>query len=116
MSVTTTLYRDGIRVPEACAFEDISEVLKEEGALIWVDALSPSVDEMAQIGEEFGLRPLALEDAVQAHQRSKIESYDTHVFIVAYGAALIEGDGIDLRELSMFVSGQFVVTVRHSTK
>ena len=116
MSVTTILYQNGRRVPEACRFEDISEVLQQEGALVWVDALNPSGDELAQIGEEFALHPLALEDAEHAHQRPKIESYDGHVFIVAYGAAMDAGDGIDLRELSMFVAARFVVTIRHSAE
>ena len=114
MSVTTTLYENGKRAPEACRFEDISEVLKQETMLVWVDALNPSADELAQIGEEFGLHPLALEDAEHAHQRPKIEDYDGHVFVVAYGAAMNEGGGIDLRELSLFVSARFVVTIRHS--
>ncbi len=116
VSVTTTLYEDGRRAGQACRFEDISEVLKQERALIWVDALNPSRDEIEQIGEEFGLHPLALEDAEQAHQRPKIEAYDGHVFIVAYGAATDEQQGIDLRELSMFVSARFVVTIRHSAE
>ena len=114
MSVTTTLYENGKRAPEACRFEDISEVLKQETMLVWVDALNPSADELAQIGEEFGLHPLALEDAEHAHQRPKIEDYDGHVFVVAYGAAMNEGGGVDLRELSLFVSARFVVTIRHS--
>ncbi|MDX6522029.1 MAG: magnesium transporter [Gaiellales bacterium] len=114
MSVTTNLYRGGIQVPGACRFEDISEVLLEDGALIWVDALEPSQSEVMQIGEEFGLHPLALEDALHDHQRPKIESYDNHVYIVAYGAEMGEQSGIELRELSMFVSSRFVVTIRHS--
>jgi magnesium transporter len=114
VSVTTTLYEDGKRASEACRFEDISEVLKQETALVWVDALNPSSDQIDQIREEFGLHPLALADAEHAHQRPKIESYDGHVFIVAYGAAMNQERGIDLRELSMFVSARFVVTIRHS--
>ncbi len=114
MSVTTILYENGKRAPEACRFEDISEVLKQETVLVWVDALNPSAHELAQIGEEFGLHPLALEDAEHAHQRPKIQDYDGHVFVVAYGAAMNEAGGVALLELSMFVSARFVVTIRHS--
>ena len=68
---------------------------------------------MRQLGEEFGLHTLALEDALSSHQRPKIERYEGYFFIVAYEAQIGDDGSVALHELAMFVANQFVVTVRH---
>src|SRR5262249_43540553 len=110
----TCLYRDGARSHEHLPFERISDVLEEKDALVWVDVDEPSLDETAQLGEEFGLHPLALEDAMTPHQRPKIERYEGYVFVVAYAARAQEGTGQPaMDEVSMFVAHNYIVTIRH---
>jgi magnesium transporter len=113
VAFTTSLYRDGERSHEQLPFERISDVLKEHGALVWVDVDEPTLEETAQLGEEFGLHPLALEDAMTPHQRPKIERYEGYVFVVAYAARPREGTGPAMDEVSMFVARNYVVTIRH---
>ena len=113
MAFTTCLYRDGVRSQEPLPFERVSDVLEQEGALVWVDTDSPSQEEVAKLGEEFGLHRLALEDALSSHQRPKIERYEGYFFIVAYVAQLTEDGSVGMHELAMFVSRNYVVTIRH---
>ncbi len=99
------LYR-GTRRPEIVAeLADISELIREPDVLIWFDIVQPQPDDLELIREEFGLHPLAIEDAVKAHERAKIESYGAYVFLVVHAAALA-------RETLAIHGKQFVVTVR----
>ena len=113
MAFTTSLYRDGARSHEHLPFERVSNVLQEDGVLVWVDVDDPSLEETAQLGEEFGLHPFALEDAMTPHQRPKIERYEGYVFVVAYAARPRDGAGPAMDEVSMFVGHNYIVTIRH---
>jgi len=113
VAFTTCLYRDGVRSDEPLPFERVSDVLKEDGALVWVDVDDPAPEETEQLGEEFGLHPFALEDAMTPHQRPKIERYEGYVFVVAYAAKPREDGGPVMDEVSMFVAHNYVVTIRH---
>lgn len=79
-------------------------------ALFWIDVADPNPADMARVGREFGLHPLAIEDAVRRHERPKIDLFDDYVFIVFYA---LEMDGIRVvtREVSLFAGPHWVVTV-----
>jgi magnesium transporter len=113
VAFTTCVYRNGARSHEHLPFDRVSDVLKEDAALVWVDVDEPTLEEAARLGEEFGLHPLALEDALSAHQRPKLERYEGYVFIVAYAAELGGGGRVAMHEVSMFVAHRYVVTIRH---
>jgi magnesium transporter len=113
VAFTTCLYRDGVRSGDPLPFERISDVLDEPDTLVWVDVDEPTVEEIAQIGEEFQLHPLALEDAFSDHQRPKLERYEGYVFVVVYAASIGEAGRVEMREVSLFVSSRYVVTIRH---
>lgn len=88
----------------------ISDILADPGVLVWFDLVAPQMENLALIQEEFGLHPLAVEDAVKAHQRPKIEAYDGYWFIVVHGVKLTSR--ITIHEVAIFVGRNFVVTVR----
>jgi len=91
--------------------EDLSEVRKEAGTLLWVDVLNASKEELARMGEEFDIHPLALEDCAHRHQRPKVEEYPDQVLVVAYGAELDgEAGGVRLHELDAVVGSNFLVS------
>jgi magnesium transporter len=94
----------GDRVDKDIDPADISELVGKHGTLLWVDACSPTDDELERIREEFSLHHLALEDARKHGQRPKLETYPTHAFVVAYGGRLSEVD--------MFFGPGWLVTVR----
>ena len=92
--------------------DDISEVLKSPDHFIWIGLHEPSEELLRQIQVEFGLHDLAVEDALRAHQRPKIEEYGHSLFVVLRTAQL-EGDKITFGETHIFIGPQFVVSLRH---
>jgi len=78
----------------------------------WLDLTSPARGQLAELRELFGFHPLALEDTEHFHQRPKLDNYGDYVFLVFYGAWRHgEGDRQPLREVHMFVSGKYLVTI-----
>jgi magnesium transporter len=84
----------------------------ERDHFFWLDVSSPGPEEIAQLRDIFGFHPLALEDTEHFHQRPKLDNYGDYVFLVFYGAWRHgEEDPEPLREVHLFVSGQYVVTI-----
>jgi magnesium transporter len=109
----TRLYRDGTLVAEGFAVSEISDHLADERSTIWLDLRDPDSDDLAVLGDEFGLHPVALEDALYAWERPKIDRYRTHLFLTVYGARLDSDSGeLATSELSAFVLRQALITVR----
>jgi magnesium transporter len=93
---------------------DESEIREHiaQDRFFWLDLSAPSREELARLGEIFGFHPLALEDTESFAQRPKLDDYQDYVFLVFYGAAREqEGSPSHLREVHLFISGQWVVTV-----
>jgi magnesium transporter len=109
----TRLYRRGELLLEGFPVEDISEHLKNDGTVVWLDLRDPDRDDLGVLSEEFGLHPLAVEDAVDEHQRPKLDRYSSHLFLTAYGAHLDTGTGeLASSELAAFVTDRALITVR----
>jgi magnesium transporter len=107
------VFRDGKPAPGVSHLSEISDVLKEEGCLVWLDLVDPGPNDLELLQEEFHLHPLAVEDAVHAHERPKIEAYDDYWFLVIQ-ATSIQGDDIIFHEIAIFAGANFLVTVRHA--
>lgn len=104
--------RDGQR-QQAISLEQISDVLaKDDGSFVWVGLYQPDATLLFKLQEEFGLHPLAVEDALKAHQRPKIELYGDCLFIVAHTAQAVAGK-IEFGETHLFVGPRYVLSVRH---
>jgi magnesium transporter len=86
------VFRQGREVTDI-EIDTLSEVRTEKGTLVWVDLISATERELAQMGEEFGIHELALEDLSHSHQRPKLEDYPGQVLLVAYGAKVNERTG-----------------------
>jgi magnesium transporter len=109
----TRLYRHGELVSEGFPPEDISDHLAEDGITVWLDMCAPTEADLALIGEELGLHELAMEDAVHAHQRPKLDRYDSHCFLTAYAVRFDEENcQLTTAEIDVFVTPRAVVTVR----
>ncbi len=115
--VAAVLYQDdGTR---AESFTDLAEVFSalraRPGGMAWIGLERPDEVELATLAEEFDLHPLAIEDAIQAHQRPKIERYDNTLFVVTHTARYLDdAEEVEFGELHVFVGPDFVVTLRHS--
>jgi magnesium transporter len=109
----TRLYRDGRLELEGFPVAQISDYLADEAVTIWLDLRDPDRSDLAVLSEEFGLHPLAVEDAVQQHQRPKLDRYRSHLFLNAYGARLDAATGeLATSELAAFVTARALITVR----
>jgi magnesium transporter len=123
----TRWYRDGKVAEEGFAAEGISERLTtDEHSFVWLDLFDPDVPDLSIVTQEFGLHPLAVEDAVQDHQRPKLDRYQTHLFANMYAVALgseLEGsasraddgdEALAVSEISAFIMTRALITVRKS--
>jgi magnesium transporter len=109
----TRLYRNGVLEAEGFPIADVSDHLADESATVWFDLCKPTAEELSTISEELGLHPLAVEDAVQEHQRPKLDRYTSHLFVTAYAVALDTVSGeLQAREVDAFITGRALVTVR----
>jgi magnesium transporter len=112
MVVNCVAYRtSGARLKDI-NIEDISEILKESDTFVWVGLHEPDSSLLLSLQEEFNLHDLAVEDAQQAHQRTKIETYGDSLFIVVQTAQLISGH-IAFGETHIFLGKRYLITVRH---
>ncbi|WP_336492222.1 magnesium and cobalt transport protein CorA [Methylobacterium nigriterrae] len=109
--VMSAAYAAGQRVRDV-AIEDAGEWARRPGHLVWIGLYEPTAELLDQVQAQFGLHPLAIEDAQNAHQRPKLERYGGCLFVVARTAQLVS-DRIALGETHLFVGRGFVVTVRH---
>ena len=115
-NVQTRVYRNGVCEKVNFSPEQISDYLEEPDAIVWLDVTDPTPREFELIAEEFGLNPLAVEDALSQGQRPKLDHYDDHVFISLYDVHLDRETGqLDSLELSVFAAPRYLITVRRSS-
>lgn len=114
MIVDRAVYRDGRRTAEPDDFAELRAACQTEGAVAWLGLYEPSGEEFSSVAREFGLHELAVEDAVKAHQRPKLERYGDTLFLVLRPARYVdETETVLFGEVAIFVGPQFVITVRH---
>jgi magnesium transporter len=113
--VDCAVYTHGKRRPGELRVEDALEAARSaEDTFVWIGLHEPTHDEFDEVAAEFELHPLAIEDAVTAHQRSKLERYGDCLFLVFKTARYDdELEAIEFSELQLFAGEGFVITVRH---
>jgi len=118
--VGCAVYVDGQRRTQPVHVDEAIEVAAEVGGFVWLGLHEPSAADFAEIADTYGLHPLAVEDAVNAHQRPKIERYDDMMFMVLKTAGYVEHDQltatsqiIETGEVMVFLGAKYVITVRH---
>jgi magnesium transporter len=114
--VDKAIYRDGSR--HGCG--DLSDELAslrergDAGSFIWIGLKDPTDEEFALVNSELHLHPLAVEDAVNGHQRAKMEEYERSLFVVLKTLRYVEATSdVETGEVMLFIGDRFVVTVRH---
>ncbi|GAA3113217.1 magnesium and cobalt transport protein CorA [Streptomyces goshikiensis] len=119
--VNCVVYHEGVR-QEGCAEveEALRRVRKTGEGFVWIGLHEPSQEEIAGLAALFGLHPLAVEDAVNAHQRPKVERYDDTLFSVFKTVRYVEheeltatSEVVETGELMAFIGEDFVITIRH---
>jgi magnesium transporter len=112
MIVNVSAYEGGKRLGDI-TIDEISDVLARPNTFVWVGLYEPSDDLLAKMKEEFGLHELAVEDASNAHQRPKIETYGGTSLFIVLKTANLKDDRIAYGETHLFVGPNFLVSVRH---
>jgi magnesium transporter len=114
MIVDCAVYDKGKRRPGKLAVDDAFEALGDDDSFVWIGLHDPTAEEFDQVAGELELHPLAVEDAIHAHQRPKLERYGDTLFLVVKSARYVdERETIDFAEIQLFVGRRFLVTVRH---
>jgi magnesium transporter len=113
--IDNAVYVDGVRHAEPKNLEQTFETLAHHGGMAWIGLYRPTAEEMAAVAAEFGLHALAVEDAISAHQRPKMERYEDNLFTVLRPARYLDdSETVEFGELHIFTGRNFVVTVRHA--
>ncbi|SEE92399.1 magnesium and cobalt transport protein CorA [Jiangella alba] len=113
--VDAALYRDGKRISTPSSLAETYRQLRADSeAMAWIGLHKPSDAELLSLADEFDLHELAVEDAMEAHQRPKLERYGETLFVVLRAARYVDAvEEVDFAELHLFVGPGFVITVRH---
>jgi magnesium transporter len=112
--VDCAVYEDGRRRDGELPVEEASEAARDQNAFVWIGLYEPTEEEFESIEQEFELHELAVEDAITAHQRPKLEVYGDTLFIVLKPARYLESEKrVEFGEILVFVGDGFVITVRH---
>jgi magnesium transporter len=114
MIVDCAVYKGGRRHAGQASIAEASEACRQDGAFAWLGLFEPSEEEFESVKREFGLHPLAVEDAVKAHQRPKLEVYDETLLVVLKPVRYIDHDEVvEIGEIALFVNPEFLISVRH---
>ncbi|MGZ8783339.1 MAG: magnesium and cobalt transport protein CorA [Gaiellaceae bacterium] len=114
MIVDCAVYGKGQRLDRSKDVDGVRAEAADVGGFAWVGLVSPTVREFDAIRREFDLHELAVEDAVRAHQRPKLEIYGDTLFLVLKTVRFLGPEElVDIGEVMIFVGSDFMITVRH---
>src|SRR5437773_6589884 len=114
--VDSAIYVDGRRLHSPKTLAGTYRMFRDEpGSMAWIGLYRPSEEQLLFLARQFALHELAVEDAIVAHQRPKLERYGDTLFVVLPPARYLDdAEEVDFGELHVFVGRDFVLTVRHS--
>jgi magnesium transporter len=108
------VYENGRRLPGRIPLHEAGDIARHTQGFVWIGLQQASAADIAEVAEEFQLPPLAVEDAIKAHQRPKLEVYDDIVFVVLKPVRYVDHEEVvEVESISLFLGRGFVVTVRH---
>jgi magnesium transporter len=112
--IGSAIYRDGHRIETPDDPATLGAACHAVGGMAWIGLYAPTEEEFASIADQFGLHELAVEDAVHAHQRPKLERYPGTLYCVLRPARYDDAsESVEFGELHVFAGADFVITVRH---
>ncbi|GAA2754183.1 magnesium and cobalt transport protein CorA [Amnibacterium kyonggiense] len=113
--IDNAVYVDGKRTPDPTSLSETYDLVKARQGFGWIGLYRPDPAELQSVADEFSLHPLAVEDALEGHQRPKIERYGGDRFVVLRHARYMDTEErVDFGEVDLFVGRDYVVVVRHA--
>ena len=114
MIIDAAHYRGGVREPESFQLDGALARDRRSGSFSWIGLYEPEETEFESVRQEYDLHELAVEDAVKAHQRPKLEPYDDTLFVVLKPAIYNDDlEIVEFGEIHLFIDDYFAVVVRH---
>ncbi len=114
MIVDCAVYEDGRRRNGQVELDHAYQACRQSGKFAWIGLYEPTEEEFDSLQREFNLHPLAVEDAIHAHQRPKLDVYEGLVFIVLKTARYVdEREVVEFGEILIFLGHDYLLTVRH---
>ena len=114
MIVDYALYQNGVRYTQPSNLAELIQKARSDGGFVWLGLAEPTENEFNKIIGDFKFHPLAIEDAITAHQRPKFEEYPGVQALVLKTAFYEEkGSQISTGEIFCFIGEHFIVVVRH---
>ena len=109
----TRVYRKGTLEAAGFPVADVSAYLADPDTVVWVDLSGPTSDQIHELTAELGLHELAVEDALEPHQRPKLDRYTTHMFLSCHAVHVdVDGGSLDETEVDAFINERWLITVR----
>jgi magnesium transporter len=115
MLINCAAYQDGRKLADI-PIKDISEFVARPECFVWVAIKDPTLEELSVMQKEFGLHPLAIEDALNGHQAPKFEEYGDSLFAVMHTVELEDDNELHIGEVNVFVGANYILSVRHRTR
>jgi magnesium transporter len=114
--VDAAIYREGQRIASPATVAEAAGILRDQlDTMAWIGLFRPAESQLLPVADEFGLHEVAVEDAIVAHQRPKLERYGNTLFVVLRAATYLDDvEEVEFGEIHVFVGPRFVLTVRHS--
>ena len=110
----STIYVDGKRTEPAPNLEGIRHACRERGGFVWIMLCEPDEEELASVSSEFDLPAMALQGALKAHHRPRLERYGEMLFVVLKTARYLdEEERVEFGEIQVFLGHDFIVSVDH---
>jgi magnesium transporter len=112
--VDCAIYEDGRRRDGSVDLHDAYGACRRDGKFAWIGLYEPTEEEFDSLRREFDLHPLAVEDAIHAHQRPKLEVFEDTVFVVLKTARYVDSEEVvQFGEILIFLGKDYILTVRH---
>jgi magnesium transporter len=113
--IDNAVYVDGRRTPDPVDLTETYDLVQARHGFGWIGLYRPSEAELHAVADEFSLHPLAVEDAMEGHQRPKIERYGPDRFVVLRPARYMDAEErVDFGEVDVFLGPDFIVVIRHA--
>jgi len=114
MAMDYALYRNGVRALDGAGISELIASARKDGGFLWVGVSEPSTAEFEKLAADFELHPLAVEDAITAKQRPKLETYEGMTFVV-FRTTFYEdrASQVTTGEILAFIGEHYIVVVRH---
>jgi magnesium transporter len=113
--IDNAVYVHGERTANPPSLEETFETLHDRKGIAWIGMYRPNRDELQAVADEFGLHPLAVEDALKGHQRAKLEKFGDVLFLVLRPARYLDAEErVEFGEVHVFMGPDFAITIRHA--